>query len=138
MCIEDECDNGRRSFLTGATGAIVGLAASKTVFTQQSGTQNAITRVLDNPNITHGPVMFQHQKKDIIGGYLARPKADGKYPTVIVIAGSLISEEYIANTCAALAVAGFVGLAPNIFHPPIGTPQRLDAPRDDTVGHSDA
>ena len=28
-----------------------------------------------------------------------------------------MSEEYIPNTCAALALAGFVGLAPNIFHP---------------------
>ena len=94
--------------------------------------------MLDDPTITHGPVMFQHQKKDIIGGYLARPKAEGRYPAVIVIAGNVISEEYIPNTCAALAVAGFVGLAPNIFHPPIGTPQRLDSQRDDYAGHSDS
>src|SRR5262249_21757087 len=33
------------------------------------------------------------------------------------IAGNKISEEYIPNTCAALALAGFVGLAPNVFHP---------------------
>jgi carboxymethylenebutenolidase len=137
MCIDDDCDKGRRSFLTGATGAVVGFAASKTIFAQANQYQNAITRVLDDPTITHGPVMFQHQKRDIIGGYLARPKAEGKYPTVIVIAGSVISEEYIPNTCAALAVAGFVGLAPNIFHPPIGSPQRLDSQRDDYAGHSD-
>jgi carboxymethylenebutenolidase len=49
--------------------------------------------------------------------FLARPKADGTFPAVLVIAGNLISEEYIPNTCAALALAGFVGLAPNIFHP---------------------
>ena len=66
-----------------------------------------------------------------------RPKAEGKYPAVIVIAGNVISEEYIPNTCAALAVAGFVGLAPNVFHPPIGMPQRLDTQRDDYAGHSD-
>jgi carboxymethylenebutenolidase len=137
MCLDDECDKGRRSFLTGATGAVVGLAASSSIFAQQTEYKNAITRVLDDPTITHGPVMFQHQKRDIIGGYLARPKADGKYSTVIVIAGNIISEEYIPNTCAALAVAGFVGLAPNIFHPPIGTPQRLDSQRDDYAGHSD-
>jgi carboxymethylenebutenolidase len=52
-----------------------------------------------------------------IDGYLARPKAAGKFPAVLVIAGNRISEEYIPNTCAALAVAGYVGLAPNIFHP---------------------
>ncbi len=31
----------------------------------------------------------------------------------MVIAGNVITEEYIPNTCAALAVAGYVGLAPN-------------------------
>ena len=137
MCIGDECDEGRRSFLAGATGAVVGLAASGSIFAQQTEYKNAVTRVLDDPTIEHGPVMFQHQKKDIIGGYLARPKAEGKYPAVIVVAGNIISEEYIPNTCAALAVAGFVGLAPNIFHPPIGTPQKLDSQRDDYAGHSD-
>jgi carboxymethylenebutenolidase len=35
---------------------------------------------------------------------------------VLVIAGNKITEEYIPNTCAALAVAGFVGLAPDVFH----------------------
>src|SRR5262249_47648708 len=36
--------------------------------------------------------------------------------------------EYIPNTCAALAVAGYVGLAPNIFHPvPKGaTPEAMN------------
>ena len=138
MCIGDECDKGRRSFLTGAASAALGIAASRASFAQVSQYQNAITRVLDDPTITHGPVMFQHAKKDLIGGYLARPKADGKYPAVIVIAGSIISEEYIPNTCAALAVAGFVGLAPNIFHPPLGTPQNVDSQRDDLAGHSDS
>src|SRR5438270_12269320 len=125
MCIDDKCDKGRRSFLASATGAIVGVAAAGSVLGQQSQYQNVPTRVLDDPKITHGPVMFQHQRKDIIGGYLARPKAEGTYPAVIVIAGNVITEEYIPNTCAALAVAGFVGLAPNIFHPPIGTPQNV-------------
>ena len=137
MCIDDECDNARRLFLTEAAGAFVCLAASDTIFAQTNQYRDVPTRVLDDPTITQGPVMFQHQKRDIIGGYLARPKTEGKYPSVIVVAGNVISEEYIPNTCAALAIAGFVGLAPNIFHPPIGTPQRLDSQRDDYAGHSD-
>ncbi|MFN7943777.1 MAG: dienelactone hydrolase family protein [Blastocatellia bacterium] len=52
---------------------------------------------------------------DTIDGYLARPRAKGKYPIVLVIAGNKIAEEYIRNTTALLAQAGFVGLAPNIF-----------------------
>lgn len=136
MCKDDGCNEERRSFLTAAMGSVVGLAASKTILAQTI--QEAVTRVLDDPTITHGPVMFQHAKKDLIGGYLARPKAEGSYPAVIVIAGNVITEEYIPNTCAALAVAGFVGLAPNIFHPPLGTPQTTESRRDDLAGHSDA
>jgi carboxymethylenebutenolidase len=74
------------------------------------------TRVLDDPSIEHHPVTFTHYDQASIGGYLARPRAEGRYPAVIVIAGSPITEEYIPNTCAALAVAGFIGLAPDVFH----------------------
>jgi carboxymethylenebutenolidase len=75
------------------------------------------TRVLDDPNIQHGKVTFKHGGKETFDGFLARPKADGAFPAVLVIAGNRISEEYIPNTCVALALAGFVGLAPNIYHP---------------------
>src|SRR5688500_4737851 len=118
MCISDECDEGRRAFLTTTAAAIVGLTATN-LSSQQSKyphDEKVVTRVLDDSTITHGPVMFQHNKTDTIDGFLARPKADGKYPVVVVVAGNVITEEYIPNTCAALAVAGYVGLAPNIFH----------------------
>ena len=119
MCISDECDEGRREFLTTAATAVVGLTASKIAGQEKKYPHNydVVTRVLDDPTITHGRVVFQHAKKDTeIDGFLARPKAEGRYPIVIVIAGNVITEEYIPNTCAALAVAGYVGLAPNIFH----------------------
>src|SRR5262249_52598635 len=70
----------------------------------------------DNPAIALDRVTFKHGGKSTIDGYMARPKADGIYPAVLVIAGNRITEEYIPNTCAALALAGFVGLAPNVFH----------------------
>jgi carboxymethylenebutenolidase len=73
--------------------------------------------VLDDPAIEHGLVHFVHNGSETIDGYLARPKAAGNYRAVLVVAGNKISEEYIPNTCAALAQAGFVGLAPNVFHP---------------------
>ena len=72
--------------------------------------------MLDDPTVQHGRVVFKHNGVQTIDGYLARPKAEGVYPAVLVIAGNRITEEYIPNTCAALALAGFVGLAPNIFH----------------------
>jgi hypothetical protein len=42
-----------------------------------------------------------------------------------VVAGNLISEEHIPNTCAALAVAGYVCLAPNISTSCPQLPRRL-------------
>lgn len=118
MCIGDDCNNqslDRRSFVVSATATV----ASLTLLPGQaanSQTKQPETRVLDNPNVQHGRVVFKHNGVETIDGYLARPRADGSYPAVLVIAGNRITEEYIPNTCAALALAGFVGLAPNIFH----------------------
>jgi carboxymethylenebutenolidase len=126
MCLEDDCNDersDRRSFLRGATATVATLAvmSRRGAYAQ---TPQPPTRVLDDPKIQHGRVVFKHNGADAIGGFLARPKAEGVYPAVLVIAGNKITEEYIPNTCAALAVAGFVGLAPNIFHPlPDDTPR---------------
>jgi carboxymethylenebutenolidase len=118
MCFKDDCDNGgttdRRTFLRAATASVAGLAAWQSVAPQ---TKQPETRVLDDARVEHGKVVFTHNGAPSIDGFLARPKADGVYPAVLVVAGNKISEEYIPNTCAALALAGFVGLAPNIFHP---------------------
>jgi carboxymethylenebutenolidase len=139
MCIEDDCPediSSRRSFLTGATATVASLA-----FLNVSGgkaqTQNAPTRVLDDPSIQHGRVVFKHNGGETIDGYLARPNADAIYPAVLVIAGNRITEEYIPNTCAALAVAGFVGLAPNFFHAVPDTARTPAEMRAATVNHTD-
>jgi carboxymethylenebutenolidase len=128
MCLDDDCNNevnDRRSFLRGVTATVATLAVlpGRDIPAQ---TPAPPTRVLDDPKIQHGRVVFKHSGADSIDGFLARPKAEGVYPAVLVIAGNKITEEYIPNTCAALAVAGFVGLAPNIFHP---LPD--DAPRNE-------
>ena len=140
MCSTDECDEGRRNFVTAAATAIVGLTVANTVGQEKKypHDEKVITRVLDDPTITHGPVTFQHNKVDTIDGFLARPKAEGKYPVVIVIAGNVITEEYIQNTCAALAVAGYVGLAPNIFHTLTPAAQTPEERRKASMGHSDS
>ncbi len=112
MCLGSGCNDNvlsRRQFLAGATMTAAGWAIA-------GGQSRPPTRVLDNPDVLHGPVKFS-RPGFAVGGYLARPRAKGRHPAVLVVAGNLITEEYIPNTCAALAVAGFVGLAPNIFHP---------------------
>lgn len=130
MCIDDDCNadrTDRRSFLVGATAIIASLAIPQGQGVNAQTSQPE-TRVLDDPKIQHGRVTFRHNGADTIDGYLARPKTEGIYPAVLVIAGNKISEEYIPNTCAALALAGFVGLAPNIFHPlPDSTPSNNEA-----------
>ena len=117
MCFDresEECD--RRDFLIGGAAAFASLGALGAEGPAQKKEQPP-TRVLDDPGIQHGKVTFKHGGKETFDGFLARPKADGTFPAVLVISGNVISEEYIPNTCAALALAGFVGLAPNIFHP---------------------
>ncbi|HEX6188856.1 MAG TPA: dienelactone hydrolase family protein [Pyrinomonadaceae bacterium] len=139
MCIEDDCPEDfstRRSFLTGATATLASFALLSAA-EADAQTQNAPTRVLDDPSIQHGRVVFKHNGVETIDGYLARPKADGVYPSVLVIAGNRITEEYIPNTCAALAVAGFVGLAPNIFHILPDTARTLAEMRAAGANHTD-
>ena len=140
MCIGDDCGNGgidRRSFLIGATTTLASLSL---VQAQESNSQTKQpeTRVLDDLRVRHGKVIFKHNGTETIDGYLARPKAEGIYPAVLVIAGNKISEEYIPNTCAALALAGFVGLAPNIFHPlPDDTPSNNEAYNKYLANHTE-
>ncbi|HKR01268.1 MAG TPA: dienelactone hydrolase family protein [Pyrinomonadaceae bacterium] len=103
----------RRDFLCGAASTMAGVSMlNSEVLSQQ--TNAPLIKALDDPGITHGKVTFK-SGAGTIDGYLSRPKAKGRYPIVIVVAGNLISEEYIRNTTAILAQGGFVGLAPNIF-----------------------
>jgi carboxymethylenebutenolidase len=144
MCIEDGCgpDEARRAFVAGSAAlAVSGLAAPVLAQTAPAAPAPPAppppTRVLDDPRAQHGPVTFTHNGQPGIGGYLARPRAEGVYPAVIVIAGNRISEEYIPNTCAALALAGYVGLAPDIFHILPDSAQTLDAMRAAGADHND-
>jgi hypothetical protein len=106
MCIGDDCNGGcmdRRSFLAGAAATVASLAAQQGQ-EAKSQTKQPETRVLDDSTVQHGREIFKHNGMDTIDGYLARPKAEGAYPAVLVIAGNKISEEYIPNTCVALAL----------------------------------
>ena len=119
MCLDDDCGtNGldRRTFVAGSAAAFVG-ASGFSPLGSKADQERWPTRVLDDPAVQHEKVIFKHDGKDTFDGFLARPKKPGIFPAVLVVAGNRITEEYIPNTCAALALAGFVGLAPNVFHP---------------------
>src|SRR5262249_4240898 len=103
MCRDSECADGgphRRGFLLGGAAAVAGLGGFSTPATAQEK-KKPPTRVLDDPGIQHGKVTFKHGGKDTFDGFLARPKGDGPFPAVLVVAGNRITEEYIPNTCAA-------------------------------------
>ena len=144
MCIKDDSidDPDRRAFVAASVAAAV-VAGMPSGARAQAGSAPAVappppTRVLDDPRVEHGPVSILHNGQSSIGGYLARPKAEGRYPPVLVIAGNRIAEEYIPNTCAALALGGFVGLAPDIFHILPDTARTLDEMRAAGAKHSDS
>jgi carboxymethylenebutenolidase len=137
VCIDEkDCapdDPDRREFLF---ASIAGSLFVTTSGVALGADAKPPTRVLDDPRITHGAVTFAHGGATI-GGYLARPKARGRYPAVLVVAGNRITEEYIPNTCAALAVAGYVGLAPDIFHTVPDSARTPDELRKALEGHGD-
>ena len=117
MCTDDHgegCALGRRDFLKAGAASVAGFTALGAAAGEQD--KQPPTRVLDDPRIEHGKITFTHNGEPTFGGYLARPKASAVFPGVLVIAGNLIAEEYIPNTCAQLALAGFVGLAPEVVH----------------------
>ena len=106
-------DSSRKDFLCGvAASAATPLLGSAVVGQELSKAPQA--KALDDPNITHGKITYR-SGADTVDGYLARPKKKGRHPIVIVVPGNQITEEYIPNTAAILAQAGFVGLAVNIF-----------------------
>lgn len=122
--------------MAGATAAVVS-AALLDVWPAAAQEKRPETRVLDDPGVLHGRVVFRHGGRETIDGYMARPKSEGAYPAVLVIAGNRITEEYIPNTCAALALAGFVGLAPNIFHTAPDAAKTPEEMRKALAAHTD-
>jgi carboxymethylenebutenolidase len=62
-------------------------------------------------------------------GYLARPKADGKYGSVVVIHENRGLNPHIKDVARRVAKAGYVALAPDALSPFGGTPQNEDEGR---------
>jgi len=120
MCITDDCNdegnqsNGieRRTFLTGATAAVVGVTLASEGFAQPQ--QQPPTNALNDTNVIQGMVSFK-SGADVIQGYLARPRKAGRFRAVVVLHGSLHLPEDHRYTAAQLAQAGFVSLAVKRF-----------------------
>jgi carboxymethylenebutenolidase len=74
---------------------------------QEKGTLS--NKALDDPAITHAPIVFMNDGIPI-DGYLVRPIAQPRAPAVIVTHGNAALPEDMRNAAAQVAQAGFVGL----------------------------
>ena len=68
--------------------------------------------------------------KGKINGYLVRPKAKGKRPTVIVIHENRGLNPHIEDVARRLAVEGYLALAPDLLSVNGGTPPEEDKARE--------
>jgi carboxymethylenebutenolidase len=66
----------------------------------------------DDPDITATDVTFQGDAE--ITGYLARPKADGTYPGVVVIHENRGLTDHIKDVARRVAKAGYIAVAPDL------------------------
>lgn len=58
--------------------------------------------------------------------YLARPKAPGKYPAVIVIHENRGLQPHIKDVARRIALEGFLAIAPDALSPQGGTPEKME------------
>ena len=63
-------------------------------------------------------------------GYVSRPKADGKYPAIVVIHENRGLNPHIEDVTRRAALAGYLALAPDALSPLGGTPTDADQARD--------
>ncbi len=75
----------------------------------------------DDPAVTGSEVTFQGDAS--LGGYLARPQAEGTYPGVIVIHENRGLTDHIRDVARRLSKAGYVALAPDLAARAGGTAQ---------------
>jgi carboxymethylenebutenolidase len=123
-------DISRREFLdrlatlAGSTAA----AAALLPLLQNDYAKAAIVAETD-PRLAIDRVSYESPKGKI-NGYLARPKAKGKRPAVIVIQENRGLNPHIQDIARRLALEGFLAFAPDLLSVSGGTPPDEDQARD--------
>jgi carboxymethylenebutenolidase len=83
----------------------------------------------NDPRIKGEPVTFKAGSQDV-SGYLVRPAADGKYPSVVVVHENRGLNPHTKDVARRLAVEGFLALAVDFLSPVGGTPSDQDKARE--------
>ena len=111
----------RLSLLTGSTAAAMGVLPLLEVNYSKAGITS--TEDLFTERIT-----YPGSKTDM-QGYVARPKAEKKYSTVVVIHENRGLNAHIEDVARRAANAGYLAIAPNALSPLGGTPANEDDAR---------
>jgi len=114
----------RLSALAGSTAAAAAL-----VPLLENNYANAATVPENDPRLAIDKI-FYNSPKGKIGALLARPKAKGKRPVVIVIHQNRGLNPHIQDVARRYAVEGYLALAPDLLSVAGGTPATDDRARD--------
>jgi len=119
----------RRDFMTRLAGLAGGAAAAMALIPLLEGgaAQAAITSPGD-PRLESGKITYPGRSGPI-KAYLARPKIEGKRPSVVVIHENRGLNPHIEDVARRLALAGFIAMAPDALSPKGGTPEDSDEAR---------
>jgi carboxymethylenebutenolidase len=120
----------RRAFLDrlGELAGSTAAAAALLLLLQNNYAQAAI--VAENDARLATERVSYDSPKGKINGYLARPKAKGKRPAVIVIHENRGLNPHLEDVARRLAVEGFLALAPDLLSVAGGTPASEDQARE--------
>lgn len=124
MCFDyEEQGITRRTFLAGAAAAVAVTALGA----KASARQPPEIKALDDPRVVHGEVSFK-SGADTIKGYLARPNTKGRRRAIFMLHGNPGLPEWVRNTVARLAQAGYAGLVIDLNSRVVPDSTKLDKP----------
>jgi len=120
----------RREFMDRLSGLAGSTAAAWAMLSLlQNDYAKAATVAADDPRLATERVSYDSPKGPI-KAYLARPKAKGKRPAVIVIHENRGLHPHLEDVARRYAVEGFLALAPDLLSVVGGTPASEDAARE--------
>jgi carboxymethylenebutenolidase len=120
----------RRSFLDRLAVLAGGTAAATALLpVLENNYAYADTVAEDDPRVKGEMTTFRAGAQDV-SGYLVRPAADGKYPSVVVVHENRGLNPHIKDVARRLAIAGNLALAVDFLSPVGGTPSDENKARD--------